>query len=300
MLLNDFIRQGTEVLRACYPEHEAEKLISIICEHFLGVKNYTHIVEPQYEIDEKKVPQLKDALSRLKGGEPVQYVTGEAPFGDLVFRVNPSVLIPRPETEMLVREAISAASRMQRMRIPFGKNASPVRILDLCTGSGCIAWSIALGLPGVEVVAVDISDEALKVATDQPFAVLLKKTHALAPTFVKADVLNFNSEFAEGIFDVIVSNPPYIKVSQRQDIKPNILDYEPSIALFAPEDDPLAFYKAISFWVRKLLSPSGQGFVEINDEMGPQTEKVFKESGLSEVSLVKDFNDRDRIVKFEK
>lgn len=300
MLLKDFIRQGTDVLKGVYAGQEAEQVISIICEHFLGVKNYTHIVEPEYEIDEKQIPVLKESLSRLSNREPVQYVTGEASFGDLVFKVNPSVLIPRPETELLVREAVSAASRMQRMRIPFGKNASPVRISDLCTGSGCIAWSIALGVPGVEVVAVDISENALSVASTQPFATLLKEKHANAPKFIKADVLDVGAVFSEGLFDIIVSNPPYIMQSQRKDMKANVLDYEPSIALFAPEDDPLAFYRAIAVWAERSLATNGLGIVEINDELGPQTRKLFLESGFKEVSLVKDFYERDRIIKFMK
>jgi len=291
MLLKDFIRQGTTVLGDIYSKTETQKVISIICEHFLGVKSYTHIVEPEYEIDANRLPILNDALSRLREGEPVQYVIGEASFGDLVFKVNPSVLIPRPETEMLVREAIAHVLRL---------HGGSIRVLDLCTGSGCIAWSIALSVPGVEVVAVDISDAALELASSQPFSKLLRERHAQAPKFLKADILEYEKGFAEGLFDIIISNPPYIMVSQKSEMEKNVLDFEPSIALFAPEGDPLAFYRAISVWAKKLLVPEGIVLVEVNDVMGAQTADVFSKDGFREVSLLRDFRDKDRVVMSKK
>jgi len=300
MFLKDFIKLGVETLRGIYSDQEADSVIAVVCERFLGVKNYTHIIEPDYEIRDRDLPVLNEALARLQKGEPVQYVTGVAPFGELDFNVSPAVLIPRPETEMLVREAVSAASRIRRMRIPFGKNAPAVRALDLCTGSGCIAWSVALGVPGVEVTAVDISEEALSVASGQPFAALLKERRAVAPRFVEADLLDPQAVFAEGKYDIVISNPPYIMVSQKTDMKPNVLEYEPSIALFAPEDDPLAFYRAVAVCAQKHMADGGLGLVEINDELGPQTAMVFRDSGFRDVSVVRDFFDRDRIVRFAK
>lgn len=178
MLLVDFVKESVTALESLYPETEARSIVLMLCEDILGTERYTHIVEPQYQIDEKKLPLLSAAMERLRAGEPIQYVLGKADFYGRRFNVTPDVLIPRPETEILCRDAIKTASRISRMRIPYGKNAVPVRILDLCTGSGCIAWTMALAVPGCKVTAVDISDNALAVASGQDFSSEIKATGA--------------------------------------------------------------------------------------------------------------------------
>ena len=239
-------------------------------------------------------------MERLKAGEPIQYVVGSCEFCGRRFHVTPAVLIPRPETEMLVREAVKAADRLHRLRSPYGKTAEPVRVLDLCTGSGNIAWSVALEVPGVQVVGVDWSDGALEVARGQNFAAELKATGAVAPTFVKADVLDTAQEFPFGPFDLILSNPPYIQEKEKALMRRNVLDYEPEMALFVPDEDPLLFYRAVAAWSVRFFGAEGVGISEINEELGAQTLEVFKAAGFQEAELLNDFFDKNRFVFYKK
>jgi release factor glutamine methyltransferase len=300
MLLVDFLKEGIAALEPLYPTAEARNMVLMLCEETIGTKNYTHIVEPQYKIEKKGEKALLDGLSRLQKGEPIQYVTGRAEFCGRVFHVTPDVLIPRPETELLVREAIKIASRIKRMRSPYGKAAEPVRVLDLCTWSGNIAWSLALSVPGARVVGVDISTGALSVARGQDFSTELKTTGALAPTFIAADILDTEQEFSFGPFDLVLSNPPYIMEKEKGLLRRNVLDYEPSRALFVPDEDPLLFYRAVARWSHRFLSPEGKGLTEINEVLGKETEGLFRDSGFSETSLVTDFYDKNRFVFYKK
>lgn len=300
MLLADFIKKGVTALEPLYPTAEAHSIVLMLCESLIGTKSYTHIVEPRYDIDRKAEQPLAEAMLRLQAGEPIQYVIGRTDFCGHSFKVNRNVLIPRPETELLVREAIKIAGRIQRMRIPYGKSAEPVRILDLCTGSGNIAWSVALGVPGARVVGVDISEAALDVARSQNFSADLKATGALAPTFVAADVLDTEQEFNYGSFDLILSNPPYIMEKERALLRKNVVDYEPASALFVPDDDPLLFYRAVARWSQRFLSPEGKGLTEINEVLPKETVAVFRDYGFSEIDVVKDFFDKNRFVFYMK
>ena len=300
MLLTEFLKKGVAALEPLYPTAEAKSIILMLCEEMIGTKSYTHIVEPQYQIDKKGEQPLAEALVRLQAGEPIQYVIGRAEFAGRSFRVTKDVLIPRPETELLVREAIKIAGRIKRMRIPYGKSAEPVRVLDLCTGSGNIAWSVALGVPGSRVVGVDMSEKALEVARSQNFSAELKSTGALAPTFVAADVLDTEQEFNYGSFDLILSNPPYIMEKEKPQLRRNVLGYEPPEALFVPDDDPLLFYRAIARWSERFLSPEGKALTEINEVLGKETADLFRSSGFQEVNLVTDFYDKNRFVFYMK
>jgi release factor glutamine methyltransferase len=296
MLLADFLKNSVSALEPLYPAAEARGIVLMLCEALIGTKSYTHIVEPAYQIDKKDEQPLSDALARLVAGEPVQYVLGKAEFCGRTFHVTPAVLIPRPETELLVREAVKLADMTRRMRIPFGKSAEPVRVLDLCTGSGCIAWSVALSVPGVQVVGVDISDEALDVARNQPFAQELKETGAVAPVFVKADVLDTEQAFDFGPFDLILSNPPYVMEKEKAQMRPNVLEHEPAQALFVSDEDPLVFYRAIARWSQRFLSPEGKGLTEINEALGKETAEVFRGFGFSQSETESDFFDKNRFV----
>lgn len=300
MLLSDFLKKGVAALEPLYPTAEARNIVLMLCEEIIGTKNYTHIVEPQYTIDKKGEKPLAEALVRLQEGEPIQYVIGRTEFAGRSFCVNKDVLIPRPETELLVREAIKIAGRMKRMRAAYGKSAEPVRVLDLCTGSGNIAWSVALSVPGARVVGVDISEPALAVARSQNFSAELKSSGALAPTFVAADVLDTEQEFNYGPFDLILSNPPYIMEKEKCLLRRNVLDYEPHGALFVPDDDPLMYYRAIISWSQRFLSPEGKGLTEINEVLGVQTQSLFRDSGFSQTTLVTDFYDKNRFVFYMK
>lgn len=298
MLLSEFISNASLALETLYPAAEAHNMVLMLCSHLLGTKSYTHIVEPSFEIPEGRIAGLEAALARLRAGEPIQYVLGRAEFCDLTFRLTPAVLIPRPETEMLVREAVAEAGRIQRSRAPYGAAAQNVRVLDLCTGSGCIAWAVALAVPGVKVTGVDISEDALEVARNQDFSAELKKTGALAPSFIRADVLAEQPGLGE--FDLILSNPPYVMEKEKTEMRPNVLDYEPALALFVPDDDPLLFYRGIAAWSKALLSPGGMGLSEINEALGPETAAVFSSAGFTEVAPVKDYFGKNRFVIYKK
>ena len=300
MLLVDFLKEGTQALESLYPAAEARNLVLMLCEELIGTQSYTHIVEPQYAVDKKDEPVLEAGLERLKKGEPVQYVTGVSEFCGRKFHVTPDVLIPRPETELLVREAVKRADRIRRMRSPYGKSAEPVRVLDLCTGSGNIAWSVALEVPGTRVVGVDLSEGALDVAGGQDFASELKGSGAVAPVFVKADVLDSSQEFPYGPFDLILSNPPYIREKEKALMRRNVLDFEPASALFVPDEDPLLFYRAIASWSLRFLSAEGMGLTEINEELGADTQAVFTAAGFQDVEQMKDFFDKTRFVFYKK
>lgn len=300
MLLVDFIRKGVSALEPLYPTAEARNIVLMLCEAVIGTKNYTHIVEPQFQIDRKCEQPLAEAMLRLQAGEPIQYVIGRMEFCGHSFRVTRDVLIPRPETELLVREAIKLADRIKRMRIPYGKSAEPVRVLDLCTGSGNIAWSLALGVPGSRVVGVDISEAALDVARSQNFSAELKATGSLAPTFVAADILDTEQEFNYGEFDLILSNPPYIMEKERALLRKNVVDYEPAGALFVSDQDPMLFYRAVARWSLRFLSPDGKGLTEINEVLGKETEGVFKDAGFSETDIITDFYDKNRFIFYKK
>lgn len=300
MLLAEFIKEGSAALERLYPAKEAHNIILMLCESVLGTRSYTHIVEPEYKIPAPRQGDLDGALERLCAAEPIQQVLGEAEFCGRRFKVTRDVLIPRPETETLVREAVAEASRLQRMRLPYGRNAGPVRVLDLCTGSGCIAWTVALAVPGVHVVAVDVSEAALKVAAGQPFAREAKELGAVAPQFVRADILDAGQPFDSVPFDIILSNPPYILPSEREHMRPNVLGYEPELALFVPEEDPMVFCRAIALWAQRLLTPGGRAIVELNDALAEESRGVFEACGFRHTAFLNDIFDKNRFVVFSK
>lgn len=292
MLLKDLIKEGTQIISASFPEREAREMVLAYLESVTGVRRHTHLVYPDYEIDEATAESVRAACVRMSGGEPLQYVMGKADFYGRAFNVNPDVLIPRPETELLCREAMT---RTKAKVVSYDK----LRILDLCTGSGCIAWTMAMECPGAEVVAVDISDGALRTASTQNFADEMSINGAKTPCFIKTDVLN-PAELLEdaGSFDIILSNPPYVMDSEKKLMRANVLDHEPHLALFVPDDDALKFYKAVADIAVRLLSPSGFGIVEINEALGKETAAVFTDAGFTDVSVMKDLSDKDRFVMF--
>ena len=294
MLLKDFIARSVASLRDLYPGEEARGIVARLCEEVLGVKSYTHLIEPQTQIPPDKESVLEAALMRLLTHEPLQYVTGVAPFCGRAFRVTPDVLIPRPETECLVREAVSMASEL--LLLPERGNA-PLRILDLCTGSGCIAWSLALSVPGSVVTGVDVSEAALAVARGQDFSAELRSSGARAPEFICLDILD-PSALLPGPFDLILSNPPYVLESQKSQMRRNVLDHEPPLALFVPDDDALLFYHAVARWSRCCLAPWGRGIVEINEDLGPQTQALFRDAGFAQAAVLPDFFGKNRLVSY--
>lgn len=290
MLLAEFIKASVKDLEGLYPAEEAHNIVLMLCESVLGTRSYTHIIEPKYEIDPSRLEQLDGFVTRLCAGEPIQQIVGFSDFCGYRYKVTPDVLIPRPETEMLVRRAVEEAARFSR----------PVRILDLCTGSGCIAWTLAASVPGAEVVGVDISNPALEVARSQYIGHEIREKGMVDPVFVKADVLDTEQDFDHGVFDLIVSNPPYVMESEKASMRRNVLEYEPELAIFVPDDDPLVFYRAIARWSERFLAPDGIAMTEINESLGKETEEVFKAAGFHHTGIIKDFFDRNRFVVYSK
>ena len=294
MLLADFINDSMRRLSAIYPSPEARGILAILCEERLGVKSYTHIVEPGYEIDPEALPGLLSDMDRLSAAEPVQYVLGFADFCGRRFAVSRDVLIPRPETEELVCLALD--------RLHCGPR-SP-RVLDLCTGSGCIAWSIALGMRDARVCAVDISPSALELAGSQFPAGDSATIPCNEPRFVLGDVLSDSippevTELAP--YDLILANPPYVRESERPEMRRNVLEYEPGLALFVPDDDPLLFYDHIAVWMDRLLAPGGSAILEINEELGEETLSLLKTHSCAsapdaQLRLIRDFRGKTRFL----
>ena len=285
MLLSQFIRESTAALGALYGPREAAGIVSRLCGELLGVSSYAHIIEPGLEVSAEALPVLQGAMERLCEGEPLQYVTGVQEFCGRRFKVRPGVLIPRPETEELV------ATAAERLR-------GGGRVLDLCTGSGCIAWSLALDCPAAKVTGVDISDEALAVAREQFSAEGASAEER--PTFVKQDVLEVPESFEGAPFDVITANPPYIRESEKALMHTNVLEFEPSLALFVPDSDPLVFYRAIALWAVRFLAAGGFGIVEINEALGAECAALFENAGLANVKIQRDFRQKERFVFFLK
>lgn len=274
MQLAAFRKYAVRALEPLYEGREAGSIVDMLLSERLGVASYAYVTESEREIP---ADALEDDLRRLIAGEPVQYVLGFAEFYSRRFKVSPEVLIPRPETEELVEAVILAR----------GSEAG-LKVLDLCTGSGCIAWTLALELHDAEVTAVDISAHALDVARGQ---------FEGRVDFVQADVLAETLPL-EGPFDVIVSNPPYILDEEKFGMRKNVLDYEPDIALFAPDSDPLAFYRAIARHAACLLAPGGLAVLEINPLLSAQTAALY--DGFFSVNILKDISGRARFVTFRR
>lgn len=279
MLLSEFIKNTCGSLERLYPAQEARSLVSIYLEETLGVKNYTHIVEPSYEIPEAALEALCAGARRLAQGEPLQYVLGYADFCGHRFKVGRGVLIPRPETEQLVEMALAALK-------------PGARVLDLCTGSGCIAWSVALSEPSAQVVGIDVSEDALAYASSQ--------FDGPGPDFRKGNILSADWWKELGTFDLLLSNPPYIKNNEKPLMRSNVLDFEPELALFVPDEDPLVFYKAIASAAPALMNDGAVGMVEINEALGEETAAVFRAAGFAKVNVINDFCDKPRFVSFVK
>ena len=314
MVLKELIKEGTDTISQLYPEREAREMVLAYLEHRLGITRHTHIIEPGYKVEESDVAGIRSDFARMASGEPLQYVTGKAWFYGRQFNVSPDVLIPRPETELLCREctagyegvlanggddipppARGCLSEAKTGVIGTIVKTPTSRILDLCTGSGCIAWTLALEIPGAEVTAIDISDGALTVASGQDFSEEIARTGAIKPHFVKADVLG--KPMADlGLFDIIVSNPPYIIEQEKGEMKPNVLDYEPWTALFVPDDDPLRFYVAIARYAREALQKGGKLYFEINPLYAQAMVDMLCGYGFVGVEVVKDISARDRFV----
>lgn len=274
MTYRQFISSASERLTPLYPQEEAKSIAVRLLTAKLAVPDYKYLSEPETRIPQPKLEELNQAMTDLCDGRPLQYVLGFVEFAGFRIKVKEGVLIPRPETEELFNLVASSVPEEIDEDEDFN-------ILDICTGSGCLAYSLAATFPGAGVYGCDISNEALKIASKQ-------KVQNAHPVLFWADIMR---DVPGGLpkFDIIVSNPPYVLENERQLMRKNVLDFEPEIALFVPDDDPLKFYKAIARWSEVLLKPNGHIFMEINEKFGEEVSALFPESEIH-----KDFLGKDR------
>jgi release factor glutamine methyltransferase len=255
---------------------EIRSILYLVVEHELRLTREDIISEKKIDLTGSQQKKLNEIIKRINAEEPIQYIVGEAHFFGRKFNVTPAVLIPRPETELLIEEALREINFTQ-----------PGHIVDIGSGSGCIAVTLAKELPHKKVTGIDVSHEAIKIARGN--ALQLD-----APVdFQQVDVLK---DFPFNNLEMIVSNPPYISHAERNDMKANVLKYEPHLALFVNDHDPLLFYRAIAKNGFAALLRNGKVVVEINERFGKQVGDIFKESGFKNVQIIKDLQNKDRIV----
>jgi len=278
MTYNELWRQLTQV----YDDYEAKAIARMVYEVRFGLMPSDLFIgkDTQLSTDDQKL--LAEITQRLLTGEPIQYVLGEAEFGGRTFHVEPGVLIPRPETYELCQWIMEE----RRGKKEEGRNTS---ILDIGTGSGCIACTLAAELADAEVTAWDISDDALRIATENA-----KRTNVHV-SFEKVDVLNLSPLTSR--FDIIVSNPPYICNKERATMERNVLEHEPELALFVPDDDPLLFYRTIARFAAKALNPSGALYFEINPLYVSEMQQMLSKEGFSHTEIRNDQFGKQRFTK---
>ncbi|WP_159024179.1 peptide chain release factor N(5)-glutamine methyltransferase [Formosa sp. L2A11] len=285
MKLKDIKQTFHDALDAEYDKREVDHFFFMICEYYFNFKRITLALEPDYSISEAESIPVLDALESLKKHEPIQYVLKTTEFFGLEFQVNNSVLIPRPETEELVAWIIES---------DLDKIKKPLRILDIGTGSGCIAISLAKQFTNADVFAVDVSEDAIAVAKKNA------KHNNVTVNFIHADILSVetykNADFKLP-FDVIVSNPPYVRELEKLQMKANVLEHEPHLALFVEDHDPLKFYKAITKLAKVNLVKDGLLFFEINEFLGQEMNDLLQEHKFIHVELRQDMFKRNRMIK---
>ncbi len=279
-MMNKIVAYIRSRLQPYYTAEEVSALSRIVCCDLLGQAPTDYYLGKDIVLSSKKEQELEDILQRLSRFEPLQYIEGRTLFLGREFWVAPGVLIPRPETEELVE--------LMLKEIP-----ADARILDVGTGSGCIAISLAKELPDTLVTAWDVSPEALSVARANA-----RKLQADV-RFVECDVLACQVDEV-GLYDVIVSNPPYVTEAEKADMEPNVLQWEPSLALFVPDDDPLRFYRRIAVLGRDMLADGGRLYFEINRAYGREMVEMLRAMGYVGVRVEKDLSQNDRFVIAEK
>ncbi len=272
------IQYAGEELKDTYGPEEIRSICQII---FTDVFHYTNIdihLKKSEHLDESFVKKFFEITGQLKKHRPIQYILGETVFVGLRIGLNPSTLIPRPETEELAYWIKETAP-------------SSARILDIGTGSGCIALALAHFLPHASVCGLDIAPEAVEQARRNA------KLNRLQVNFTQADIFHFDTPEQ---YDIIVSNPPYVREQEKAGMQKRVLDYEPHRALFVPDKDPLLYYRTIAEWGKRHLTGGGKLFFEINEALGEEMLQLMQASGYSRLVLKKDFYGKDRFIKGEK
>ena len=280
MLAKDYRNNFIKKLLPLYDVLEAESFFYIILEDFNQMKRIDLALNPTLVFSDSAIEKWNSVLEKLEKEIPIQYILGNAHFYGLEFEVNENTLIPRQETEELVEWIINNNSKIEGF-----KN---LRILDIGTGSGCIAISLAKNLPHAKVFAIDVSEKALETAKRNA---LKNETEV---TFLLKNILE--TEDLEEQFDIIVSNPPYVRNLEKEEIKKNVLDYEPHLALFVEDNDALIFYRKIAELAQKNLTENGQLYFEINQYLGPEMIDLLEVKNFKNIELRKDIYENDRMV----
>ncbi|NDP28207.1 MAG: peptide chain release factor N(5)-glutamine methyltransferase [Flavobacterium sp.] len=291
MKIKDYRAQFIQELSTIYDAGEAESFFYLILEEKHQLKRVDLALNPDLTLLNEEIEVWNSILEQLKKEIPIQYLLGKTNFYGLDFEVNPEVLIPRPETEELVEWIIQSTK--------YEAGNKKLKIVDIGTGSGCIAIALAKNIPNAQVFAIDVSETAL--ATAQKNA----QRNQVEVNFIKTDILKITnleklptSHFPlPTSFDIIVSNPPYVKELEKQAIKKNVLDHEPHLALFVADEDALIFYKKIAELAKENLSPNGQLFFEINQYLGKEMISLLEEMNFKNVELKKDIYGNDRMVR---
>jgi len=309
MTLSEFKNKFTSSLTSIYPKEEIDSFYFLLIEHYLGFKRIDIALDPSKIILENKLKKLSNALEQLQQEIPIQYIIGSTEFYGLPFKVNKNTLIPRPETEELVEWILNDLKK--------NNHQSPITILDIGTGSGCIAISLAKNLPDAKIFALDVSHEALNTAKENA---LLNKVNI---SFIQQDILTSTSLSHQNAiasttkkstcnkeiissqtphndikkFDIIVSNPPYVRELEKLEIKNNVLNNEPHLALFVDDNNPLLFYDKIADFAKENLKPNGQLFFEINQYLGTETSDLLKQKKFNTIELKKDIFKNNRMIK---
>jgi release factor glutamine methyltransferase len=289
MLLKQYKSHFFDALKNMQDEREIESFFFILTEYLHNLKRVDVALNPNFELSDADVEKWNTIIVELQQEKPIQYITGEAWFYGLRFEVNENTLIPRPETEELVEWILNS---------PIIHHPSPITILDIGTGSGCIPIALKANLPQANVSAIDVSENALEVAKRNA------KINKVEINFIQTNILEVEDLFQfpspithhPSSYNIIVSNPPYVRVLEKQEIKKNVLDYEPHLALFVDDTDAFLFYRKIAQLALKNLDPNGLLFFEINQYLGKETVALLENLGFKNIELKKDIYGNDRMI----
>ena len=296
--IKDVFNAFKQSLLNVYDAYETEALTLLVLNEITGSSKARLKAFPEEELLPGQAEKISNILVRLQTGEPVQYILRHTEFYGLTFKVSPAVLIPRPETEELVEWALASVGSLQQAvgsdkQLVVGSLQRAVgHILDIGTGSGCIAISLKKNLPEAQVMAIDISSDALVIAKQNA------DFNEVIISLNQTDILNTEKSVLENVnFDVIISNPPYVTQHDKTQMHHNVTGFEPHTALFVPEDNPLLFYKAIADFAMSNLNPNGLLFLEINENLGKETVELLESKGFKNIELRKDMSGRDRMIR---
>ena len=278
-LVKDIRDYYCEKLCYIYDRKEADSMILILFDYYFKISRVKMLLEPDLRLSESEMLKIHFAVKDLLKYKPIQYVIGETEFCDLRFKLNENVLIPRPETSELVRMIADSC-----------KLSAVGNILDIGTGSGCIAISLAKMLPQSQVFAMDISEKALDVAKENA------ANNNENVIFIHDDILSLRNDI-ETKFDIIVSNPPYVREMEKTDMHDNVLNWDPHGALFVSDDDPMIFYKSILEFSKTHLNENGQVWLEINEFLGKEMLSLCQDLGFCYIRIIKDFREKERFMR---